>query len=255
LQHGALLGLSLFPFPFCISCNASLNSHIPLRTTPLPLLYHSSLATARPLRTPPCTPSATRSWATRRASTSHAPRYACRELLHCATPITPTPLRINCSSPLANPTEMYALFAFCLTQNPSYDYAGEVNALAAAVGNPSLAQASGIKAGGVKYMFIRSHVQDQSADPFLAGNKGGAGISVRQTKAVILVAISAPGAAGALLLSVFLSFHFLMQSSFCFSKHVLSPSHPCSSRTMLPDLPICTFQFNATFSCTRPPSR
>jgi hypothetical protein len=95
-----------------------------------------------------------------------------------------------------------------LNQNPSYDYAGEVNALAAAVGNPSLAQASGIKAGGVKYMFIRSHVQDQSADPFLAGNKGGAGISVRQTKAVILVAISAPGAAGALLVSVSVSLVF-----------------------------------------------
>ena len=109
------------------------------------------------------------------------------------------------ADPLALPRNAYTRL---LDQNPSYDYAGEVNSLAAAVGNPSLAQASGIKAGGVKYMFIRSHVQDQSADPFLAGNKGGAGISVRQTKAVILVAISAPGAAGALLLSVSVSFIF-----------------------------------------------
>lgn len=52
-----------------------------------------------------------------------------------------------------------------------YDYTAEVNSLAGALANPSLAQASGIKVGNVKYMFIRSHVQDQSADPFLTGNK------------------------------------------------------------------------------------
>lgn len=138
--------------------------------------------------------------------------------LACSAPSDPLP-RNSCIRPL--------------NQNPSYDYAGEVNALAAAVGNPSLAQASGIKAGGVKYMFIRSHVQDQSADPFLAGNKGGAGISVRQTKAVILVAISAPGAAGALLSSVTISFIFsCANSTVCLSRSDIAPltllsSAPC----------------------------
>jgi hypothetical protein len=151
---------------------------------------------------------------------AHAAVYAFRDsvmgyspsfYLACAEVCLPRPLR--CANSIVLPLELYHQLAahppalprnaytHLLNQNPSYDYAGEVNALAAAVGNPSLAQASGIKAGGVKYMFIRSHVQDQSADPFLAGNKGGAGISVRQTKAVILVAISAPGAAGALLVS------------------------------------------------------
>jgi hypothetical protein len=80
-------------------------------------------------------------------------------------------------------------------KDAAYDYAAEGRNLVAALANPSLAQASGIKAGGVKYMFIRSHVQEGVSDAFLAGNKAGAGISVRQTKAVILIAVSAPGKA------------------------------------------------------------
>ena len=63
------------------------------------------------------------------------------------------------------------MYAAGLAADPNIDYAGEVNNLNAALGNPSLAQASGIKAGGIKYMFIRSHVQDGSSDPFLTGNK------------------------------------------------------------------------------------
>jgi hypothetical protein len=67
--------------------------------------------------------------------------------------------------------ELRLVCSFFSVPQIQYDYAAEVNSLSDALTNPSLAQASGIKVGNVKYMFIRSHVQDQSADPFLTGNK------------------------------------------------------------------------------------
>jgi hypothetical protein len=72
-----------------------------------------------------------------------------------------------------------SMYAAGLAADPNIDYVGEVNNLNAALNNPSLAQASGIKAGGIKYMFIRSHVQDGSNDPFLSGNKVCSCVSVQ----------------------------------------------------------------------------
>ena len=77
-----------------------------------------------------------------------------------------------------------------------YDYAGEVNNLVAALNDPSKAQANGIKVGNVKYMYIRSHKDENSSDAFLVGNKGGAGISVRMTKTGVLIGVSAPAQSG-----------------------------------------------------------
>eukprot|EP00455_Lapot_gusevi_P033322 TRINITY_DN3641_c0_g1_i7.p2 TRINITY_DN3641_c0_g1~~TRINITY_DN3641_c0_g1_i7.p2 ORF type:complete len:100 (-),score=39.53 TRINITY_DN3641_c0_g1_i7:132-431(-) len=52
-----------------------------------------------------------------------------------------------------------------------YDYNAEVRNVVASLGNPANAQASGIKVGGVKYMYIRSHVEEKADTPFLVGNK------------------------------------------------------------------------------------
>jgi hypothetical protein len=55
---------------------------------------------------------------------------------------------------------------------------------------------SGIVVGGVHYMFVNSHVEDGSPLPFLCGIAGDCGVTVRCTKAVVLVVVSASGASG-----------------------------------------------------------
>ena len=87
--------------------------------------------------------------------------------------------------------------------NPQYNYAEEVNNLVKALADPSLAQANGIKVGGNKYMYIRSHKDENSGDQFLVGNKGGAGVSVRKTKTGVLIGVSAPAASAPSDLAIF----------------------------------------------------